>query len=102
MFTGHLKLMRRHVPAIGNAELRPFSLELSEKSLRSGLELPGRLFLFDNMEDMRRHASFIPTGTLSCARHIVRVFALTMPRLIAWRIESAFGVTDQREVVNVQ
>ena len=102
MFAGQLKFMRRHVPEIGNAELRPFSPVLAEKFRRDGVELPGRLFVFDDMDEMRRHASFIPMGKLNCVKHLVRVFALTVPRLVAGRIGSAFGASSWKEVVNVQ
>ena len=102
MSAGQLKLMQRQVPALGRAELLPFSEAVAAKVQREGLRLPGWLFVFDDMEEMRRHARAFPAGTVERVKHVLRVSATTVPKLIAGRVISAFGKQDRRNATDVQ
>ena len=102
MSTGQLKLMRRQVPALGRAEMLPFSEALAEKVQQEDLRLPGWLFVFDDMEAMHRHASVLPAETVDRIKHVARVFATTAPKLIVGRIGSAFVKQDRRKATDVQ
>lgn len=56
----------------------------------SDLTLPGKLFVFDDMDEMRRHAHMVPEGTLQRIRYVMQSMFRALPLEIVHRIGSLF------------
>ena len=92
---GQLKMMRRQFPALGRAELRPYSKRKEGLFRSANLELPGKLFIFNDAKEMRRCAHVVPEGTVQRVGYVLRVCFKTLPLAIVERIGSVFG--DRRK-----
>ncbi len=88
---GQLKMMRREFPSIGKAEMLPYSVSLERKLKEAKLSLPGSLFVFDDVDEMRRHAHVVPKGTWPRIRYVMRAVFRTLPLEVVHRIGSLFG-----------
>ena len=85
-----LKMMRREFPALAKGKLLPYSASLADGLRAEDVELPGKLFVFDNEDKMRRMASRIPTDVLGRVKYVLRSGFVTLPKAVGTRVASLF------------
>lgn len=85
-----LKMMRREFPALAKGKLLPYSASLADGLRAEDVELPGKLFVFDNEDKMRRMASRIPTDVLGHVKYVLRSGFVTLPKAVGTRVASLF------------
>ena len=85
-----LKMMRREFPSLAKAELLPYFKKRAREFRRANLELPGKLFIFDDPKEMRRYAHVVQEGTMQRVEYVVRTCFKTLPIAIVERIGSIF------------
>ena len=85
-----LKMMRQEFPALATAELLPYSASLAVGLRAEDVELPGKLFVFDDMNKMRRMASRVPPDVLGCVKYVLRSGFVTLPKAVGTRVASLF------------
>lgn len=86
-----LQMMRREFPALSEAELLPYSAPFADGLRAEDVELPGKLFVFDDEDMMRRMASRIPTDTVGRVKYVSRSLLVTLPKAVGIRVASLFG-----------
>ena len=85
-----LKMMRREFPSLARAELLPYSKRREREFRSANLELPGKLFIFDDPKETRRYAYVVPEGTMQRFAHVARICFTTFPIAIVERIGALF------------
>lgn len=83
-----LKMMRREFPALSKVELLSYSAPFADFLRAEDVELPGKLFVFDDEEMMRRMASRIPTDTFGRVKYVSRSLFVMLPKAVGTRIAS--------------
>lgn len=97
---GELKLVRRHLPLLQKAELLPYSKRREREFRRAHLEVPGKLFFFDEEAKMRQYAFTIKERT--SMGFLLRVCTRMLPLAIVERIGSIFGKRNKKVAPHVQ
>ena len=97
---GELKLVRRHLPALQKAVLLPYSKRREREFRRAHLEVPGKLFFFDEEAKMRQYAFTVKEKTFM--GFLLRVCTRTLPLAIVERIGSIFGKRNKEVGSHVQ
>ena len=85
-----LKMMRREFPALATAELLPYSAPLADGLRAEDVELPGKLFVFDDANKMRRMASRVPPDVLGRVKYVLYSGFVTLPKAVGTRVASLF------------
>ena len=86
----HLKMMRREFPSLAKAELLPYSASLADCLTGEDVELPGKLFVFDDADTTRRMASRVPPDALGRVKYVLRSGFVTLPKAVGTRVASLF------------
>ena len=84
----YLKMMRQRFPVLARAELLPYSAPLADGLREEGVELPGKLFVFADVDETRRLANRIPKGVCDRVNYLLRATFVMLPRATAERIAS--------------
>ena len=97
-----LKMMRSRFPALANATLLPYSASHADGMRLAKTELPGKLFVFDNADEMRRAIHPVPQGVFGRVGYVAHAGFVTLPRAICARMSSLFDVGKETGRSNVQ
>jgi len=92
---GQLKMLFRHAPYMKRPELLPYSRDHQVTTGRERLEISALMFVFDDLDEMRRRAFRYPEGTLHRAAYLAHIYLGTLPRLAAARIASLWRDDDK-------